>query len=160
MLLNSDFLFLILFFISFFSFFFHPYIFSPPHPYTFPYIYLHSFFDFLFFQFLSSRLQNISPLLPLSFFLILLHTHTHTQISLPLSHTNKFSLIHTQITGREVEIGVLHRLAFYIFFVCFGLISFILLFRFHQAYKKDCFCVSNLSIGFCVFVLIVVCFSL
>ena len=36
----------------------------------------------------------------------------------------------------------------------------LLLFGFHWAYQKDCFCVSNLSIGFWVFVLIVVCFSL
>ena len=148
MLLNSDFLFLILFFLSFFlQFFFHPYVFfflvvfSPPHTYTYPYIYLHSFFDFLFFQFLISRLQNISSLLPLSFFLSL--THTHKFLSLYLTQPNSLSYTHRSPVEKW-------RLAFYIFFFFLGsgLISFILLFRFHQAYEKDCFCVSNISIGF------------
>ena len=158
MLLNFDFLFLILFsFLSlvFFSnirFFF---LFFLLHTRTStPNIYLHSLFDFLFFQ-LS---PNISPLLPLSFVLSL----THTNFSPSISH--KQILFHTHIDHRQRTkirvlttsknislITILVRSAFYMvffFFLCSGFISFILLFRFHQAYEKDCFCVSNLSIGF------------
>ena len=174
MLLNFDILFLILFFLSFFIFFFffffHPYvsslffslIFSLPHTYTYPYIYLHSFFDFLFFQFLSSRLQNISPLLPLSCFLFLLYTHTHKFLSLYLTQTNSLSYTYrSPVEKWRSAFYTDQRFTCYVFFFFgYGLISFILLFRFHQANEKDCFCVSNLSIGFCVFVLIVVCFSL
>ena len=61
--------------------------------------------------------EHISTSPSLFLFLSFSFSYTNTQISLPLSHTNKFSLIHTQITGREVEIGVLHRSKFYIF-VC------------------------------------------
>ena len=96
MLLNFDFLFLILFsFLSLVSFF-HPYIFflffflvfSPPHMYTYPQ-YLSSLFVWLFvFLFISRTFLPFS--LSLSFSLL----HTHTQISLPQSHTNKFSFIH------------------------------------------------------------------
>ena len=122
MLLNLDFLFLILFFISSFSFFFiHTFflsffslIFSPPHMYTYPYLYLHSFFDFLFFQFLSSRLQTISPLLPLSFFLFLLHTHAHTNFSPSISH--KQILSHTHIDHRHRS-GDRRSTCFFFFFL-------------------------------------------
>ena len=69
-------------------------VFSPPHAYTYPYIYLHFFFFFLF-VFLVLDLQNISPVLPLSL------SVTHTQISLPLSHTNKFSLSYTHRSPTE-----------------------------------------------------------
>ena len=157
MLLNFDFLFLILFsFLSlvFFSnirFFFLFFLLHTRTPN--PNIYLHSLFDFLFF-YLSRKQFSPSPSLFRSLSL------THTQISLPQSHTNKFSFIHAQITGREQRlesspllrtcslITILVRSTFYmVFFFCSGLISFILLFRFHQAYEKDCFCVSNLLIG-------------
>ena len=153
MLLNFNFLFLILFSFLFFSFFFL--VFSPPHTYTHPNIYLHSLSNFLFFQ-LSPEHFSPSPSLFHSLSL------THTQISLPQSHTNKFSFIHAQITSREQRlesspllrtcslITILVRSAFYMGFFFFGsgLISFILLFRFHQAYEKDFFYVSNLLIGF------------
>ena len=105
MLLNFDFLFLILFsflsffFISFFicTFFFSFFLFFLLHTRTPTLnIYLRSLFDFLFFQL---SLEHFSPSLSLSFVLSL--THTHTKISLPQSHTNKFSFIHAQITSRE-----------------------------------------------------------
>ena len=120
------------------------------------------FFFFFFFQFIPDHLcvwqppAHFSLSVSFSFFLFLLHKHTNFSPSIShkqiLSHTH---IDHRQRSGdwRSTQIGVLH-------FFFFGLSSFILLLRFHQAYEKYCFCVSNLSIGFCVFVLIVVCFSL
>ena len=70
--------------------------------------------------------RTISPFLPLCFFPFLLHTHT--QIYLPLSHTNKFSLIHTYITGKSTFYTNRRSTCF---FFGSGLISFILLLRFH-----------------------------
>ena len=75
--------------------------------------------------------RTVSPLLPLCFFPFLLHTHTHKFLSLYLTQTN--SLSYTHISPAEKW-----RLAFYtdrrstcFFFFCSGLISFILLLRFH-----------------------------
>ena len=99
MLLNFDFSFLVLFSFLSLVFFFHPYVFfsflfscffSSTHEHL-PHI---SIFTLCLTFCFSSYLQNISPLLPLSFVLFLLHTHTHTQISLPQSHTSKFSFMH------------------------------------------------------------------
>ena len=137
MLLNFDFLIPYIIFLSFFSFYFHPYIFfsflfscffSSTHVHLPPISIFTLCLTFCF----SSYLQNISPLLPLSFVLFLLHTHI--QISLPQSHTNKFSFIHAQITGREQRlessplirtcnlITILVRLAFYMVFFFFFLV--------------------------------------
>ena len=143
--LNCHFLFFILFFpshhISSIRFFF----FSTTHvSHSFPLSTFFFFFQFIpdhFFNYLSLSFSSSLFFHFFYFYLILEH-------SLPLSHIKKFSLTHTQITDREVEISVLR---FFFFFY-----QFILLFRFHQAYERDCFCVSNLSIGFCVLVLIVV----
>ena len=160
MLLNFDFLFLILFSFLFFFFFF--FLFFLLHTRTLtPNIYLRSLFDFLFFQL---SIEHFSPSLSLSLSLSLTHTHTHTNFSPSISH--KQILFHTcidhyqrtkirilptsknmQLNHHIGQIGVLH--GFFFFFFGSGLISFILLFRFHQAYEKDFFFyVSNLLIGF------------
>ena len=150
MLLNFDFLFLILFsFISLFFFFFFFFI----HMFFFPFLFSCFFFPTrtptpisiftlcLTFCF-SSYLKNISPILPL--FCSLSLTHTHTNFSPSISH--KQILFHTRIdhqqrtkirvlpTSKNIQlnyhigqIDVLHGL----FFFGSGLISFILLFRFH-----------------------------
>ena len=132
-----------LFYFSLISFFFH-----------------HTFLFFLSFS--SFFLLHTFPLSLSSLFFFLFFSstsstpkHSRSSLFLSLSHINSLSYTHRE---REREKW---RLAFYMFFFfCSGLISVILLFRFHQTYEKDCFCVSNLSIWFCVFVLIVVCFSL
>ena len=116
------FFFIHMFFLSFFSL-----IFSPPHTYTYPYLYLHSFF--WLFVFLVLELQTLdhistSPSLFLS--LSLTHTHTHTNFSPSISH--KQILSHTYIDHRQRS-GDRRSMCF--FFFGFGLISFILLFRFH-----------------------------
>ena len=93
MLLNFDFLFLILFsFLSLvcfssihFFFLFYFLVFSPPHTNTYP-PYLSSLFVWLFvFLVISRTFLPFSLSLSFSFS----YTHTHTQISLPQSHTNK-----------------------------------------------------------------------
>ena len=86
MLLNFDFLFLILFSFLFFSFLFSCF-FSSTHEHLPPISIFTLCLTFCF----SSYLQNISPLLPLSFVLFLLHTHTHKFLSLNLTQTNSLS---------------------------------------------------------------------
>ena len=95
MLLNFDFLFLILF--SFLQFFFHPYvffsflfscIFSSTHVHLPPISIFTLCLTFCF----SSYLQNISPLLPL--FLVLFLLHTQKFLSLNLTQTNSLSYMH------------------------------------------------------------------
>ena len=94
MLLNFDFSFLVLFFflsLVFFSsirFFLSFLVFSPPHTNTYPQ-YLSSLFVWLFVFLVISR-----TFLPFSLSLSFSFSYTHTQISLPQSHTNKFSFIH------------------------------------------------------------------
>ena len=101
MLLNFDFLFLILFsFLSlvFFFFFIHTFFFpflfscffSPTHEHLPPISIFTLCLTFCF----SSYLQNISPLLPFSFVLFLLHTHTHKFLSLNVTQTNSLSYTH------------------------------------------------------------------
>ena len=96
MLLNFDFSFLVLFsFLSLVFFFIHTF-----------------FFSFLFSCFFSSTHEHLPPIsiftlcltfcfssyletfLPFSLSLSFSFSYTHTQISLPQSHTNKFSFIH------------------------------------------------------------------
>ena len=100
---------------SFFSFFFFSLVF-------FSSTHVSHYLQLPFFSFSSSfwitcvvASRTISPLLPLCFFPFLLHTHT--QIYLPLSHTNKFSLIHTYITGRSA-FYTNRRYTFFFFFFC------------------------------------------
>ena len=96
MLLNFDFSFLVLFFflsLVFFSsirffFLFYFLVFSPPHTNTYPQ-YLSSLFVWLFVFLVISR-----TFLPFSLSLSFSFSYAHTQISLPQSHTNKFSFIH------------------------------------------------------------------
>ena len=98
MLLNFDFSFLVIFsFLSlvfFFSsirfFFFSIFLFFLLHTRTpTPNIYLHSLFDFLFFQ-LSRKHFSPSP----SLFHSLSLTHTHKFLSLNLTQTNSLSYTH------------------------------------------------------------------
>ena len=104
MLLNFDFLFLILFsflslvcFSSIHFFFFSIFLFFLLHTRTpTPHIYLHSLFDFLFFQ-LSPEHFSPSPSLFRS--LSLTHTHTHTNFSPSISH--KQIIFHTRIDHRQ-----------------------------------------------------------
>ena len=100
MLLNFDFSFLVLFsflslvffFIHTFFFFFSIFLFFLLHTRTpTPNIYLHSLFDFLFFQ-LSLEHFSPSPFLFRSLFL--LHTHTRKFLSLNLTQTNSLSYTH------------------------------------------------------------------
>ena len=96
MLLNFDFSFLVLFsFLSLVFFFIHTFfflfyflVFSPPHTNTYPQ-YLSSLFVWLFVFLVISK-----TFLPFSLSLSFSFSYTHTQISLPQSHTNKFSFIH------------------------------------------------------------------
>ena len=146
MLLNFDFLIPYIIFLSFFSFFFiHTFFpffscfFSSTHKHLPPISIFTLCLTFCF----SSYLQNISPLLPLSFILFLLRTHTNFSPS--ISH--KQIIFHTRIDHRQRtkirvlptsknmqlnhhigQIGVLHG---FFFFGCCSLISFTLLFRFN-----------------------------
>ena len=94
--LNCDFLLFILFFsshhLSYILFFFFLLVFSPTHTYPTPFLYLPSFsFSssfWIIFSAISLSLSLALSFLTFYFYLILEH-------SLPLSHTNKFSLIHT-----------------------------------------------------------------
>ena len=106
MLLNFDFLFLILFsflslvcFSSIHFFFFSIFLFFLLHTRTpTPHIYLHSLFDFLFFQ-LSPEHFSPSPSLFRS--LSLTHTHTHKFLSLNLTQTNNLSYTHRSPTENK-----------------------------------------------------------
>ena len=106
MLLNFDFLFLILF--SFLSLvFFHPYVFFFSFLFScfFSFTHIHlppiSIFTLCLTFCFSSYLQNISPLLPLSFVLFLLHTHTHTHTNFSPSISHKQTLFQTRIDHRQ-----------------------------------------------------------
>ena len=108
MLLNFDFLFLILFsflslvcFSSIHFFFFSIFLFFLLHTRTpTPNIYLHSLFDFLFFQ-LSLEHFSPSPFLFRSLFL--LHTHTRKFLSLNLTQTNSLSYTHRSPVENKVQ---------------------------------------------------------
>ena len=104
-----------LFFLSFSSFFLL---------HTFP-LSLSSLFFFLFFSSTSSTPE-----------------HSRSFLFLSLSHINKFSLIHTQITSREVEIDVLH-----VFFVLVSLVLFYCL-DFIRLMRKIVFVFQIFRLGF------------
>ena len=155
--------------ISYFSFlnFFHMFFFSlgffsTTHiSHSYLYLSFFFFFQFILDHFFSYLSLSLFLSLALSlFFLLFLFLPDSRTLSPSISHKQILShthIDHWQRSGnwRSTQIGILHFC-----FCFFGLISFILLFRFLQAYEKDCVCVSNLLIVFCVFVLIVVCFSL
>ena len=149
MLLNFDFLIPYIIFLSFFSFFFiHTFsflffflVFSPPHTYTYPQ-YLSSLFVWLFvFLVISRTFLPFSLSLSFSFS----YTHTHTNFSPSISH--KQIIFHTRIDHRQRtkirvlptsknmqlnnHIGKIRVLHGFFFFFGSGLISFILLFKFH-----------------------------
>ena len=143
--LNFNFLFFILFFpylfffssTRFFSFLFIPLFFSST---PFPYLYLHfSFFfcslalrlsslHFTFFLFFSSStpLELSSLFFFLFSFLLFVYSRAFKKLSLSfsLSHKQILSLTHRSLAKKW-------RSAFYMFYFCSGLISFILLFKFH-----------------------------
>ena len=113
---------------SFFSFFFFSLVF-------FSSTHVSHYLQLPFFSFSSSfwitcvvASRTISPLLPLCFFLFLLHTHKF--LPLYLTKTNSLSYTHRSPTEKW-------RSAFYTdrcstcFFFCSSLISYILLLRFH-----------------------------
>ena len=102
MLLNFDFSFLVLFsFLSLVFFFIHTFFFSFLFSCFFSSTHEHlppiSIFTLCLTFCFSSYLENISPLLPLSFILFLLHTHTNFSPS--ISH--KQILFHTRIDHRQ-----------------------------------------------------------
>ena len=135
----SKWLFLILFlpFIHTFPFIYLFFLLVFPPPHTYPTISTYPSFSFSFSRsfritcVVASRRRaylHFSLSVSFSFFLFLLHKHTNFSPSIShkqiLSHTH---IDHRQRSGdwRSTQIGVLH------FFIFFGLISFILLLRFH-----------------------------
>ena len=80
--------------ICFFLFlFFFLLVFSPPHTYLTPFLYLPSFSFSSSFQIISFLQLSLSLSLALSFFYFF-YFYLILEHSLPLSHSNKFSLIH------------------------------------------------------------------
>ena len=131
---------------TYFFFFFLGFLSSTHISHSFPLSTFFFFFQFIpdhFFSYLSLFLQL--SFLTFYFYLILEH-------SISLSHTNKFSLIHIdhwQRSGDRCSTCLFVFFFFCLFVFFFGLISFILLFRFHQAYEKDFFFVFQIfRLGF------------